>query len=161
MKVARWLLIGLLALPLAELVIFVLVALKIGFGPALLTLLASSFAGALMLRYGGAQMAGIRVVLGSQRITALEADSAGTMFLISGILLLVPGFITSVIGLLLLIAPLRRVLAALIMRRARREHKAADGVVDLDPQDYRRMQQEQLGDRREPPPYLVTPPSLC
>jgi len=152
MNVARWLLIGLLALPLAEIVIFVLVALQIGFGPALLTVLASSLAGALMLRYGGAQMAGIRVVLGAQRIAALEADSAGTMFLISGILLLVPGFITSAIGLLLLVAPLRRALAALIMRGTRREHKASDGVVDLDPQDYRRMSQEQLGDRREPPP---------
>lgn len=152
MNVARWLLIGLLGLPLAEIVIFVLVASQIGFGWALLTLLATSFAGALMLRYAGARMAGIRVVLGAQRITALEADSAGTMFLISGILLLIPGFITSAIGLLLLIAPLRRAVAALIMRTARRDVARADGVVDLDPEDYRRVPEGQLNDRREPRP---------
>ena len=152
MNVARWLLIGLLGLPLAEIVIFVLVARQIGFGLALLTLLATSFAGALMLRYAGARMAGIRVVLGAQRITALEADSAGTMFLISGILLLIPGFITSAIGLLLLIAPLRRAVATLFMRAARRDVARADGVVDLDPDDYRHVPQEQLDDRREPRP---------
>jgi UPF0716 protein FxsA len=152
MNVARWLLIGLLGLPLAEILIFVLVASQIGFGLALLTLLATSFAGALMLRYAGARMAGIRVVLGPQRITALEADGAGTMFLISGILLLVPGFITSAIGLLLLIAPLRRAVATLIMRAARRDVARAEGVVDLDRQDYRHVPQEQLDDRREPRP---------
>lgn len=150
MNVARWLLIGLLGLPLAEIVIFVLVARQIGFGAALLTLLATSFAGALLLRYAGARMAGVRVVLGPQRITALEADSAGTMFVICGILLLVPGFITSAIGLLLLIAPLRRAVAALIMRGARRDTAQADGVVDLDPKDYRRVPEGQLDDRREP-----------
>src|SRR4051812_15911630 len=118
MNVAIWLLTALLALPLAEIAVFVLVALKIGFGPAFLAVVATSFAGALMPRYAGAKLARIQVVLGPQRLTALEADSAGTMFLIAGILLLIPGFITDLIGLLLLIAPLRRGLAAWIVRRA-------------------------------------------
>ena len=151
MNVARWLLIGLLALPLAEIVVFVAVAAKVGFGPAFLTILATSFAGALLLRIAGARMSRIQVVLGPQRLTALEGDTGGTMFLIAGILLLVPGFITDVLGLLLLIAPLRRALAAVILRNLRPAQ--SDGVVDLDPQDWRHVPQDKITDRREQPPH--------
>jgi UPF0716 protein FxsA len=157
MNVAIWLLGAVLALPLLEIVVFVLVALKIGFGWALAAVLGTSLTGAAMLRYGGAQMAGIRVVLGSQRFTALEADSAGTMFLIAGILLLIPGFITDVIGVLLLIAPLRRALAAAILGATQRRAANAEGVVDLEPEEWRQVPQEQLGDRREPPPRREPP----
>jgi UPF0716 protein FxsA len=65
MNVAIWLLSAVLALPLAEIITFVLVAAWIGFGWAALALIATSVAGATMLRLsGGAQIARIRVVLG-------------------------------------------------------------------------------------------------
>jgi UPF0716 protein FxsA len=157
MNVAIWLLLAILALPAAEVVVFVLVALKTGFGPALLAVLATSFAGALMLRYAGTKMSGIRVVLGPQRVTALEADRAGTMFLISGILLLIPGFITDAIGLLLLVAPLRRAIATLILRKMRPQAAADDGVVDLDREEWRPMPQDRLANRPESRPRSEEP----
>ena len=46
MNVAKWLLLAILALPVAELVVFILVAATIGFGLALLLVIATSFAGA-------------------------------------------------------------------------------------------------------------------
>src|SRR4051794_41681244 len=115
MNVAIWLLTALLALPLAEIVVFVLVATAIGFGWAALAIVAGSMTGALMLRHGGgSHVARMRVVLGPERLSALETDSAGTMYVLAAILLLIPGFITDVIGVLLLVKPLRRALGILI-----------------------------------------------
>jgi UPF0716 protein FxsA len=154
MNVAIWLLLAVLALPAAEIVVFVIVGLWAGFGWALLGIVTGSLTGALMLRWGGGHVSRIRVVLGEQRLTALEADSAGTMFLFAGILLLVPGFITDAIGLALLIGPLRRAVAALILRKARARAARADGVVDLEPDEWRQVPQKKLNARRKPPPNL-------
>jgi UPF0716 protein FxsA len=151
MNVAIWLLIAVLALPLAEFVAFVVVAIWIGFLWALLALVATTFAGALMLRFGGgAHIERMKVVMGPQRATALQSDSAGTMYLLTGILLLIPGFITDVIGLLLLIAPLRRLLGALLLKVfVAGETRQRDGVVDLDPDEWRQVPDTQLRDERE------------
>ena len=149
MNVAIWLLIGLLALPLAEIVVFVLVALWAGFNWALLGIVTGSLAGALMLRCGS-HIGSIRMVLGDRRLTALEADTGGTMFLIAGVLLLVPGFITDFVAIILLIGPFRRAIAALLLRALRPASKRADGVVDLEPDEWRQVPPEKLSDRRDP-----------
>jgi len=47
-----------------------------------------------------------------RHLAALETDSSGSVVLCSGILLLIPGFITDVIASLFLVAPLRPVAAA-------------------------------------------------
>jgi UPF0716 protein FxsA len=86
--------------------------------------------------------------MGQSSFTALQADGAGSVTLLAGILLLVPGFITDAIGLVLLAAPLRRSLAALL-----RLHPAAtrtDGVVDLEPEQWHQVPDAALSDRREP-----------
>ncbi|HEY6025924.1 MAG TPA: FxsA family protein, partial [Pseudolabrys sp.] len=110
-KIARWMLTALLMLPLMELVVFVAVAVAIGFAAALGLVLLGSFAGILMLRHaGGSHIARIRVAMTEANFSALQADTTGGLILLAGILLLIPGFITDVIGLALLIAPLRRAL---------------------------------------------------
>jgi UPF0716 protein FxsA len=151
MNVAIWLLIAVLALPLAEIVLFVLIAVWIGFAWALLGVVATSLAGALMLRLGGGgHVARMKVMMGSQRVTALQSDSAGTMYLLAAILLLIPGFITDAIGLLLLIAPLRRALGALLLKAFTSSQPARrDGVVDLDPEEWRQVPDAQIRDERE------------
>ena len=137
MNVAKWLLFALLALPLAELAAFIAVAATIGFLPAVGLLLIGSFAGALVLRRaGGNHIARMRVVLGDGRVTALEADQAGTLILIAGFLLLGPGFITDILALLVLIGPLRRGLVAILRRASSRPH---DGVVDLEREQWHRV----------------------
>jgi UPF0716 protein FxsA len=148
MNVAKWLLLALLALPLAELVVFVAVAQAIGFAWALALVLVTSFAGALVLRHaGGSHIARIRVALGEGSFTALHADSSGGLILLAGILLLIPGFITDLMGLALLIGPLRRALGAAFGRGQPRPR--GDGVVDLESEQWRRVPDPALPDRRD------------
>src|ERR1051325_5237112 len=132
MNVAIWLLSAVLALPLAEIVVFVLVAAWIGFSWVALALVATSLTGAAMLRFsGGAHIARIRVVLSEERVAALKADSAGTMYLIAAILLLIPGFITDAVAILLLVPPLRRLAGALLLRSfLSRQGKRHEDIVD-------------------------------
>ena len=148
MNVAKWLLLALLALPFLELVVFVVVAEAIGFAWALTLVLASSLAGMLVLRHaGGSHIARVRVALGEGRFTALQADSSGFLILLAGILLVIPGFITDIAGLLLLVAPLRQALGAALRRGA--APRRGDGVVDLGPEQWRRVGDPALPDRRE------------
>ena len=151
MNVAIWLLGAVLALPLAEIVVFVVVAAVVGFAWAALALIATSVTGAAMLRLsGGAHIARIRVVLGEERVAALKADNAGTMYLIAAILLLIPGFITDAIALLLLIPPLRRLAGALLLRSfLSRQGKRNEGVVDLDRGEWQQVPDARLRDQRE------------
>ena len=147
MNVAKWLMLALLALPLAELAAFIAVAVMIGFAWALALVLAGSLLGALVLRHaGGNHIARVRVALGDGGATALQADSAGFLILLAGILLLIPGFITDVLGLALLVGPLRRALASILGRQTAPRH---DGIVDLEPEQWRRVPDPSLPDRRD------------
>jgi UPF0716 protein FxsA len=150
MNVAKYLLLAVLALPFLELAAFVAVAGTIGFLWALTLLMATSFAGGLVLRHaGGNHIARVRVAMGQGGFTALQADSAGTMTLLAGILLLIPGFITDVLGLLLLLAPLRRALAGLFGIKP--APAQPDGVVDLEPEQWHQVPDPALSDRRGNP----------
>lgn len=152
MNVAKWLLLAILALPVAELVVFIMVAASIGFGLALLLVLATSLAGGLLLRHaGGNHIARVRVAmnegLNQGSFTALQADSTGAATLIAGILLLIPGFITDVLAVLLLISPLRRALAGAFAGGP--PPRRTDGVVDLEPEQWQRVPDPALQDRRD------------
>ena len=148
MNVAKWLLLAIVALPLVELAVFIAVAATIGFVWALSLLLATSLAGGLVLRHaGGSHIARARVALNEGSMSSLQADGHGTLILLAGILLLIPGFITDVAGLLLLIAPLHRGLGALLFRGP--PQPRGDGVVDLPPEQWRRVPGPVLPDQRE------------
>jgi UPF0716 protein FxsA len=141
MNVAKWLLLALLALPLAELAVFIAVASHIGFAWALLLILAGSLAGGLVLRHaGGSHIARVRVALDHGSFTALQADGSGGAILFAGILLLIPGFITDVIGLWLL---------ASTLFQHDRPTPRSDGVVDLEPEQWRHVPDPTLPDRRD------------
>jgi UPF0716 protein FxsA len=138
MNVAKYLLFAVLALPFLELAAFIAVAQALGLLWALTLIAAGSFAGAMVLRHaGGNHIARMRVAMGDGGMSVLQADNAGVATLFAGILLLIPGFITDALGLLLLIAPLRRALAALIGLNA--APPGDDGVVDLDPEQWHQV----------------------
>jgi UPF0716 protein FxsA len=151
MNVAKWLLLAIVTLPVAELAVFIAVAVAIGFGWALLLVLATSMTGGLLLRHaGGNHIARVRVAmnegLSQGSFTAVQADSAGTATLLAGILLFIPGFITDVLALVVLIGPLRR---ALIRRFiGQMQPRRADGVVDLDSEQWQRVPDKELPGRR-------------
>jgi UPF0716 family protein affecting phage T7 exclusion len=147
-NVAKWALLALLALPFLELAVFVAVTAMIGFGWALV---AGSAIGLLILRRaGGSHIARMRVALDQGSFTALQADASGGAILIGGILLLIPGFITDIAALCLLIPPLRhavRVASGHVVAPARN-----NGVVDLPPEQWRQVPDPSLPDQRSHEP---------
>ena len=150
MNVAKYLLLAVLALPVLELAVFVTIAHAIGFLWAMTLIVATSMAGAMVLRHaGGNHIARMRVVMGNGGFSALQADGAGVFTLLAGILLLIPGFITDVLGLLLLLAPLRRALSTLF--GLKRAPALRDGVVDLEPAQWHQVPDPVLPDRRDDP----------
>ncbi len=145
MNVAKWLLLAVLALPFAELAAFIAVAATIGFSWALLLVLATSLAGGMVLRHaGGNHIARMRMALGGGKISALQADSTGSLVLLAGILLLVPGFITDTVGLALLLVPLGAAL------RRGPSTSAADGVLDLEPEQWHQVPDPSLPRHNDP-----------
>jgi len=151
MNVAKYLLLtailAVLLLPVMELAAFIAVAARIGFLPALTLIAAGSFAGVLILRHaGGKHIARVRVALGEGSFTALQADNSGSLILLAGILLAIPGFITDALGLLLLIPPLRHAVGTAFGRGGPTQR--ADGMVDLPPEQWHRVPDPELPGRR-------------
>ena len=146
MNMAKWVLWAVLAMPILELAAFVAVAAAIGFGWALSLIFAGSIAGLVILRHaGGSHIARIRVALGQGTFTALQADRLGGLTLLAGILLVIPGFITDAIAVILLVTPLRRALGNWFgIADAKRR---ADDVVDLAPEQWRRVPDPSLPKR--------------
>ena len=146
-NVAKWALLALLALPFLELAVFVAVTAMIGFGWALSLVAAGSAIGLLILRRaGGSHIARMRVALDQGSFTALQADAWGGAILIAGILLLIPGFITDIAALCLLIPPLRHAFGH-VVTPARN-----DGVVDLPPEQWHQVPDPSLPDQRRHEP---------
>jgi UPF0716 protein FxsA len=130
-----------------ELAVFVAVAAMIGFGWALSLIAAGSAIGLLILqRAGGNHIARVRVALDQSSFTALLADASGGAILIAGILLLIPGFITDMAALCLLIPPLRQAMRVAFGRVVAPVRN--DGVVDLAPEQWHQVPDPLLPDRR-------------
>jgi UPF0716 protein FxsA len=143
MNVAKWVILTVLALPILELTAFIAVVATIGFGWALSLILAGSLCGALILRRaGGGHVTRIRVALDHGSLAALQTDAWGGATLLAGILLLIPGFITDIVALLLLVGSLRRTFVGTAPQQA-------DGVVDLAPEQWHQVPDPSLPDHRK------------
>ena len=75
-----------------------------------------------------------------------EQLGTGGLILLAGILLALPGFITDIAGLLLLLAPLWRAVNRKLGRAA--PPGRTDGVVDLEPEPWHRVDDPALPGRR-------------
>ena len=143
MNVAKWVILAGLALPILELAAFVAVAAAIGFGWALSLILVGSLCGALILRHAGTgHAARIRVAMDNGSFAALQTGLGGGRMLLAGILLLIPGFITDVVALVLLVGSLRRTFIGAAPRQE-------DGVVDLAPEQWHQVHDPSLSDHRK------------
>ena len=140
---SRWVLLAAVALPLAELAAFIAVVVKIGLLGALALVLATSCLGIFLLRRAGnGQIAQIRV---SPTGGVMGATGGSGVFLaLSGILLVLPGFLTDAMGLALLLPPVQRGVRAALGRVLRQEPDGRgggpadrDSVVDLAPDEWR------------------------
>ena len=101
------LVIGLaIAVPIAELYVGSIVVSEFGFGTALLALLIAALCGIWVMRI-------------AWRRRPRGADTA--LLLLAGLLLLLPGYVTDAVGLLLLLPPVRAVLRVWIGQRVDRK----------------------------------------
>ena len=149
MSLVKWALIGLLLLPAAEIVVFVLVAMTIGWFLATVLFLATSVIGVMVLRRGGrADLVRVRAAVSKDAAQAIRGD-AGLGPMIGGILLVFPGFITDVLGALLFIGPIRRWAAATIGRAFKRRRSQRDRtVIDLSPGEWHQVSDRSLDGKR-------------
>jgi len=103
-------------LTLAELVVLVLVASWIGIGWTILAMLATSALGAVLLsRQGTKALRELRERARTRRPAGRELGDAG-LVAIGGLLMLLPGFLTDLVGLLCLLPGTRDVVRALLLR---------------------------------------------
>jgi UPF0716 protein FxsA len=97
----------LLALPFLEIAGFVVVGQQIGLFYTLALVVAAGVLGAVMLRVQGfGVMTRVRRELDAGGDPSREL-AHGAMILLAGVLLLIPGFITDIVGLLLFLPPIR------------------------------------------------------
>jgi len=141
---ARLLLICVLALPLIEIALFVVIGGAIGVLPTLLGVVLTAIAGALVLRWQGvATLTRLNARLRRGELPAREI--ADTMLIgAGGFLLLLPGYFTDLVGLLLILPPTRQLIYALLARHFRvvearpGDYRAAEpGLIELDRDDWR------------------------
>jgi UPF0716 protein FxsA len=140
---ARWVLAGFLILPIAELAVFLAIAAEIGVLAALSILLATSLAGAAVIRSAGRETRSQLRASGDARM--LDAPVPGLFTMLGGILLLVPGFLTDIAGALLLIPPLQRRLLAVLLRGIGKPPGRTAPIVELDPHEWQRLGDEEEG----------------
>ncbi|GHJ53991.1 hypothetical protein Nm8I071_32980 [Nonomuraea sp. TT08I-71] len=108
---------ALLLLALLELTVFVLVGRGVGFGFAVLLVFAASLLGLVLLRREGMRAwHGFRAAVESGQPPGRQVTD-GLVGLLGALLLALPGLVSGVVGLLLLVPPVRR-LAGVGVRRA-------------------------------------------
>ncbi len=150
-----------LALPLVEITAFIAIGSQIGVLATLGLIFASAFLGIILVRVQGFNTI--------QRIrTELDRGGSpgrdlvhGMMIVVAGILLIIPGFVTDAIGLLLFLPPVRDLGWRFLRDRIRvttvqtgaawqQRRRARDGVVDLDADDYRDLSEDGEPQTRSP-----------
>lgn len=141
----------LLALPFLEIAGFVVVGSRIGVLATLGLVVASGLLGAVLLRVQGfGVMARIRQEVDAGRDPGRELAN-GVMLLAAAILLIIPGFVTDIIGLLLFLPPVRAMAWRFLKSRivvsaagfggfggpgAGAPRKGRDKTIDLDADEY-------------------------
>lgn len=168
-----------LGLPLAEIAGFVAVGREIGVAMTLLLVFASAIAGIMLLR-----IQGFGVLRRVQEAARTGSDPGldvlgGVLVFIAAILLIVPGFISDILGLFIFLPPVRRAVAAFLRSRItilssatgyrpsgpqssgprstdprssepRREDRRGPLIIDLDEDEFSRKKKDEDGPG--PPP---------
>jgi UPF0716 protein FxsA len=134
MPIAATFLFGLGLWLFGEIFVFGLVSEAIGLGGALLATLLTSLLGALLLRrLGRTARQELKLALkgGGVRLAPGSLEN-GVLATLGSVLLVLPGFLSDCVGLLLL--------APMLRRRSAPPSEKPD-VIDLSPQDWRRLEE--------------------
>lgn len=138
----------LVLLPLIEIAGFVVVGRQIGVLPTLGLIIATGIAGAALLRHQGfGIMTRIRSEVEAGRDPSRNLVH-GVMILLAGLLLLIPGFVSDIIGILLFLPPIRDLAWRFLSRRINfsadfttmggfaGQRRDRGKTIDLDENDY-------------------------
>jgi UPF0716 protein FxsA len=155
MSLVKWAFLGLLALPAAELVAFMIVAALIGWQWAGVALVATSILGVMLLRRTGRRdLARFADAVRADGLAALHLDAPGAANMLAALLLVVPGFVTDALGAALFVPAFRRWASAALARpltAARRHRHGAPGeIIDLEPGEWRQIPEERRPRQRSP-----------
>lgn len=137
----------LIGLPILEIAAFVMVGSEIGVLRTIALVLLSGIAGSILLRIQGfGALKRIRIEMEAGRDPGREL-AHGAMIMLAGILLLLPGFVTDLLGLLLFIPPVRefawrflkrRMVVVSSFRGRSGFRPGRDKTIDLDEEDFHR-----------------------
>ena len=141
----RIVLLSVLALPLIEIALFIVIGQAIGLLPTLLGIVLTGIIGAAVLRWQG--VAALREMQIRMQRGEMPARQMGDAMLIGlgGLLLLLPGYFTDLLGILLLLPWTRELIYRLLARNLRvvevssTGYRRADepGQIDLDRGNWR------------------------
>jgi UPF0716 protein FxsA len=128
LRAVLFLVVIFIVVPIAELYVIIKVGEAIGLVPTLVLLLADAILGSMLLRYQG-RAAWIRFnrALAEGRLPHKEVFD-GVLVIMGGALLLTPGFLTDILGLILLIPPTRALVRAMSARFVRRRLALGEAV---------------------------------
>lgn len=145
---ARFFVLGLIALPIIEIALFIKVGQTIGLLPTLALVIGAAILGGLLLRQQGLSVLGqLRDNVNTGRMPGRTIADA-MMIGVAAVFLVLPGFLSDVVALALLLPPVRGWIYASLARRVtvvetatyRRHDPSAgriEGTIDLDDDDYR------------------------
>jgi UPF0716 protein FxsA len=147
---ARFFALGLILLPIIEIAIFIKVGQTIGLLPTLALVIGAAILGGLLLRQQGVSVLGqLRSNVNSGRMPGRTIADA-MMLGVAALFLVLPGFLSDIVALALLLPPVRSWIYSSLASRVtvvetasyRRRSEAGDprlndGTIDLDDDDYR------------------------
>jgi UPF0716 protein FxsA len=115
--IGRWIFLVFLIVPIIEIALFVLIGQAVGFWPTVLGILVIALIGsAIIRRQGTALIAEIRSTMGRGQLPARALGDA-MLVGIAGVLMVVPGYFTDCLGLLLLVPPIRQAIYWMLKTR--------------------------------------------
>lgn len=135
-----WVFALILAWPLLEIGLFVVVGGWLGLWATLAWVILSAFLGIGLIR--GLGMGALREVRGGGGLSALQPMAHSALIMLSGMLLILPGFFTDFLGLVLLVPPVRTGLIAVLASRvqvhgfAQRRSQTGGGEADWVDAEY-------------------------
>jgi len=139
---------------MAEMAALILVAWAIGWSWAFALFIGTSVLGLLLLRKSGrGHWDRFRQAVSQRGLRAIHLETPGVAPIVGGILLVFPGFITDILGLALLVPPVRRAAASRLREaRVKRNGTSDREVIDLPPTEWRQISSRSIkyGPKRYP-----------
>jgi UPF0716 protein FxsA len=137
-----------LAVPLIEIAFFVVIGNAVGLWPTLAGVLLTAVAGSLILRWQGLSLLNEIGASMSQGRMPARALADAMMVAVAGLLLLLPGYFSDLVGILLLIPPVRTLLYRFFASRVRvvsttgqsygfGQRRVEDDTIELGDDEYR------------------------